>query len=125
MEGLSKITYKNKTILVIDHSSFAKDKTTQKENTINLLRAATGEFINKPLKSVLTIVNVENLYIDMDTLKVFKEEGEKIRSYELFTAVIGVKGIAKAAYNFVVGLTNPYYKVHDSEQQAKDWLVRE
>jgi hypothetical protein len=56
----------------------------------------------------------------MDVLKVIKEEGNIIKPYEGKTAVLGLNGLIKAGYNFVVGLANPNYKLFDSEQAAKD-----
>jgi hypothetical protein len=123
MEGLSKFVYKNKEILYINHSGFVKDKATQKEKSIQLIKAATDEFIKRPPKSVLTLANVNNLSFDMEVVKVFNEEGAKIRPYEKKTAVVGVIGLVKTVYNFAVGFTNKSYKLFNSEEEAKEWLV--
>lgn len=122
-EGISTFNYKGKTIICVDYSGFASDKTTQKEKTIKLRKSVTEEYSKYPPKSVLGIVNFNNFYFDMDVLNVFKEELVKCDPYEKKAAVIGVKSLLKAAYNFVVGFTKPNYKVFDTEEEAKEWLV--
>jgi len=121
MEGYSVINYKNKQIHIVDYSVLNKSK----EKTIKLIQYATEQYKNLPKDSVLAIVNAENFYFDMDILKVFKEEGAKTAPYEKKVAVIGVKGLIKAAYNFVVGLTRNNYKVMNSEAEAKEWLIKD
>lgn len=125
VEGFSKITHKGKTLFYHDYSGFAKDKATQKEKTIKLRKAVTAEYTNQPPLSVLTLVNVENFYFDMDVLKAFKEEVAIEDKYERKSAIIGVKGLVKTAYNFVVGFASTKVKLFDSLEEAKDWLVKD
>jgi hypothetical protein len=123
VKGLSIINYKGKEIIYLDYSGFANDKTTQKENTLKLVRGATEEYMKHPLNSILAIVNVENFLFDMDVLNAFKSESAKYGPYEKKVAMIGLKGLVKAGYNFVVGLTKKNYKICNSEIEAKEWLV--
>ena len=107
VEGLSKIYYKNKMIYYIDYSVFqpiisSKDK---KEKTLLLLKSAGDEWITKPPNSVLSLVNVTSFYFDMDVLNAFKASATRTAPYENKMAIIGVKGLLKTAYNFVIGLT--------------------
>jgi hypothetical protein len=119
VEGLSTISYKGKTIIYINYTDLGKSK----EKTIQLLIGATEEYRKYPLKSVLALTNTTNLAFNMDVLKIFKDEGKKTAPYEKKVAAIGVKGLLKAAYNFVVGLTSKTFKVFDTELEAKEWLV--
>ena len=46
--------------------------------------------------------------------------------YEKRVAVIGMKGLQKVAYNFIVSLTQKdLVKAFDSELEAKEWLVKD
>lgn len=119
VEGFSKITYKGKEIYYIDYSGLSKDK----EKTIELIRHVTDVYEHLPKNSVLEIVKAENFLFDMSVLNIFKEEGAKTAPYEKKVAVIGVKSLPRAAYNFIVGLSRSNYKILDSLEQAKEWLV--
>lgn len=125
VEGFSKTTYKGKEIYFTDYSQFAKDKTTQKEKTIRLRREVTAEYLGKPLNSVLTLLNVTDFFFDMDVLKAFKEEYiPKQQPIEKKSAVVGVKGLVKAAYNFVVGFSSgSKVKLFNTIEEAKEWLI--
>jgi hypothetical protein len=127
MDGLKIINYKNKTIIYIDYTvkpGGGPDTIgSSKEKTIQLLRSATDEYKKCPEGSVLALCKFEGVRFDMDVLKVFKEEGAKTKPYEKKVAVIGIKGLLKAGYNFVVGLTSNTFKAFDSEDEAKEWLV--
>lgn len=121
VEGFSIIPYKDKRIYYVDYSALNKSK----EKTIQLITHATQVYVNLPQNSVLALVNTENGYFDMDTLKVFKAEGSKTAIYEKKVAVIGVKRLIKVAYDFVVGLTNRKYRLFDTKEEALEWLVSE
>lgn len=120
MEGLSKIAYKGKEIFYVDYSKFGMDK----EKTINLILGAAEEYMKYPLKSVLAITNVANLHFDTDIVNAFKISQEKTAPYQKKIAIIGMKGLQKVAYNFIVSLTQrDLVKVMDSLEEAKDWVT--
>ena len=119
MDGLSTFTYKNKTIMYIDFSGVEKSK----EKTLQLIQRGNEGYQKYPPKSAIALVNVKDLYFDMEILNSFKKGQELCTPYQKKVAIIGVKGLIKAAYNFVLGLTNPTTKAFESEQAAKDWLV--
>lgn len=122
MEGLSTITYKNKQIYYIDYSSIGESK----DKVMQLLQGVLEEYTRKkiPPKSVLAITNVSNLHFDSDIISFFKQIREKSAPFEKRVAVIGMKGLQKVAYNFIVTLTQKdLVKAFDSELEAKEWLV--
>lgn len=125
MEGLSKINYKGKEIIRIDYSSFSDDKANQKQKTLQLLAAANEEYAKHPKNSVLAMGVYNNFSFDMDVLSALKKGQNEFGSYTKKSAIVGVKGLLKAGYNFVIGLTNNNNnaKAFESEQEAKDWLV--
>lgn len=125
MEGYSKFTYCDKTIFYEDYSIF-QSHPDQKEKVVELLKFIQGDLLKQPLNSVLSLVNVSNLKFDMLILKLFKESTQLTSPYERKIAVLGVKGMLKSGYNFVIGLTSKrQVKAFETEQEAKDWLVKE
>lgn len=120
MEGFSKIAYKGKEILYADYSQFGFDK----EKTLQLINGLAEEYAKCPPKSALALINVANLHFDTDIINALKENQEKSISYQKKVAVIGMKGLQKVAYNFIVSLTQrDLVKVLDNETEAKEWLV--
>lgn len=125
-EGLSIINYKGKNIVYIDYTDFAKDKSTQKEKTMRLFSSATEEYQKHPAKSVLGLVNVENVYFDMDILNMFKNARGKHEPHTKKEATLGIKGLAKAGYNFIYGLNgSDIRKAFNTKEEALEWLVRD
>lgn len=125
VEGLSKINYKGKEILYLDYSIFAKDKTTQKEKTLKLMEAANTEYKKYPEHTALGLGNFKDFHFDMDVLNALKKSQNEVGCYMRKTAILGVQGLLKAGYNFVIGLTDKKTKAFSSEQEAKEWLVSE
>ncbi|MGE5557070.1 MAG: hypothetical protein ACM3WV_00515 [Bacillota bacterium] len=124
MEGLSLITYKGKTIVYVDYSIPGKLKS--KEKTIALIQSGTDTFKKFPLRSVLAIINAESFFFDMDVVSVFRKSQNECEAYEKKVAVIGVSGLIKVAYNFIVGLTmNTKFRIFNTELEAKEWLVKD
>ncbi len=124
MENFSKVAYKGKEIYYFDYSSFGFDK----EKTLNLLRSIPEIYKQQqtPPKSVLALTNISGLHFDSDVINAFNEERPKTAPYEKKVAVIGMKGLQKVAYNFIVSLTQRnLVKAFDSESDAKEWLVSE
>lgn len=124
MEGFSKIAYKGKEIFYVDYSSFGFDV----EKALNLIKHATEEYVRLqlPPKSVLAIVNISNLHFDTAVINAFKDEKAKTAYYEKKVAIIGMKGLQKVAYTFIVNLTQrDTVKVFDELSDAKEWLVND
>jgi hypothetical protein len=120
VDGMLKITYKNKEIIYLDYSKFGDSK----EKVLGLLKSAPDEYKKYPPKSLLVLVNVKGFHFDMDTLNTFKNEAPKTAPYEKKVAVVYVKGLVKAAYNFVA-LTKSNFKVFETEEEAKEWLIKD
>jgi hypothetical protein len=125
MEGFSIITYKDKTIFYSNFSIFQSDPD-QKQKILKLMKYGEDEWLKQPLNSVLALINVLNLNFDMEILRYFRESLAKTTHYEKKIAIIGVTGLIKTAYNFVIGLVpNQKVKTFDTEEEAMEWLVKE
>jgi len=122
MEGFSVISYKNKQIFCIDYSSIGTDK----NKVLQLLDWVAAEYKKQPPKSILALTNVDNLHFDSQIIDLFKKQRERVSPYEKKVAVIGMKGLQKVAYNFIITLTQKdLVKAFDSELEAKEWLVKD
>jgi hypothetical protein len=73
MEGLSKITYKNKTILYIDYSKVLGSK----EKILQLIEKASQEYLKYPPKSALALTNFSNIQMDSDIVQMLKKNTRK------------------------------------------------
>lgn len=125
MEGYSKIDFNNKTIFYVNYSVF-RSLPDPKEKILELLKFNQADLLQQPLNSVLTLVNVSHLHFDLTILKLFKESTDITLPYEKKLAVVGIKGLLKSGYNYVVGLSpNNKVQAFDTEEEAKEWLVKE
>lgn len=122
VEGFSIINYKGKNIIYANYSSLGKDK----EKILNLVNTLAEEYLKNPPNSVLGLTNVTNIHFDMDILNAFKSLGKKTAPHEKKIALVGVNGLLKAGYNFVVGFNNSNkFRAFDTEEEAKEWLVKD
>lgn len=120
MEGLSKIIYKGKEIIYVDYSNFKLDKM----KTFNLVFNCANEYMKYPLKSVLAIVNLTNLYFDTDIIDAFKMTQEQTTPHQKRVALIGIKGLQLLAYNYIVHLNyRDKVRIFNNISEAKEWLV--
>jgi hypothetical protein len=120
VEGLSIITYKNKEIICADYSSFAGNKA----KALELIYALKAEYLKRPLKSAYGINNFKNFKFDMDVLNQMKKARDESTLHIKKVAIIGITGLLKAGYNFVIGLTSNEWKMFNSEEEAKEWIAK-
>jgi hypothetical protein len=122
MEGLSTITYKNKTILYIDYSKVLGSK----QRIIQLALEISEEYQRYPPRSVLALINVENIKYDKDIVNIVSKEQNKTLSFIKKIAVIGMDNLIKVAYDYITGFSQKkIVHVFDSEIEAKEWLVKD
>lgn len=126
-EARALIEHQGKTIHYVNYSIF-KDlpRAEQKENILAVLQKSLEVLKNCKPGSVLTLINVTGLYFDMEIVNAFRNATQATGHCSKKMAIVGIQGIMKAAYNFVVGLTpNKTVRTFTSEEEAKDWLVSE
>ncbi len=122
IDGLSKITYKDKEIIYVDYSSFRLDK----EKTFKLIYGSADEYLKHPLESVLALVNLTNLYFDNEIINAFKTAQEETIANEKKVALIGLKGLQILAYNYVINMKNrDKVRVFENISEAREWLVND
>jgi len=119
VSAIRSILYKGKEIIVIDFSEFGADK----EKTLATIAQVFPTLSARPKNSVLTLTNVNGMRFDKEVLDAFKESVMQVKPYQKKAAVIGLKGIQRAAYSIITMMTSDITKAFDSEAEAKEWLV--
>jgi hypothetical protein len=130
-EALAIITYKNKKILLAEYSKLA-NVPNNKAKIVDLVQALSNAIITNPetkkqneKQTVLGITDVTNLHFDMELLNIMKKGEKETTPYVKGWCIVGVTGLLKVAYNFVIGLTpNSPYKIFPTVEAAKEWLAQ-
>ncbi len=118
MKGISTVTYQGKIIYFANFINSGKTK----EDTLGLINDIEVEFAKKPLKSILALIDVSNIFFHLETLKAFKNLQNKSNQYCKKVAIIGLRGLMKTGFNSVAG-KNDSVKSFNSEIEAKEWLI--
>lgn len=120
MEGLSKIYYKGTEIIYVDYSGFRLNK----RKTIQLIFNTADEYRKYPIKSVLALVNLKNLYFDNEIINAFKITQEQTFPHQKRIALIGIKGLQLLAYNYIIHFKNrDRVRIFKNISEAKEWLI--
>ena len=76
--------------------------------------------------AAIGLTNCAGLSFDKDILSAIKSSQDRINPYVKKIAMIGMKPVHKAAYNFLLAVTtNKFMKAFESESEAKEWLVND
>lgn len=111
------VDHKGKKIILLDFSNSTKE-------SIQAIIAESKDFIKKqPASSALTLTDISNLHFDSDVMNMFKEFTVHNKPFVKAGAVVGVKGILKAAYNFVMYFSGRNLPLFETREKAMDWLV--
>lgn len=105
-EGNSLITY-------LDFSNLRK-----KEEVIEQIRIY-GEYIkNQPYNSVVTLTNMEDMYLNTEIYNKFTEYVKENNPYIKESAVIGLKGMLQIFYKSYIKITGKNVKVCSTKSEA-------
>jgi hypothetical protein len=120
MAEVTKIQHKGKEILYIDYRGCQND-----DELIALLKQAQATIINDN-KEYLQLTNVQNTYLSYNYMNTAKQVAKETPKLAKKRAIVGVDSPARKillkGYNLVVG--NEGLNPFDSEEEAKDWLVK-
>lgn len=121
MDRIQKISHKGKEITVIDFSHLSNKEIDQ---IMNLIQSVNSTIPTYPLKSVLTLTKVEDLFFNREIMAAFKASQEKIKAYQRKAAVVGVHGLQKLALDAIAILAGEHdTKIFKTVEEATDWLV--
>jgi hypothetical protein len=117
MDRIRLLEHKGKKIFYIDYSNLSADMLT------SLMEEVIKQITSQPKKSELSLANFENTRFNADTISKFKAMEDKTFDYMKGSAVIGIKGLQKIAYDAVMRVSKNMAPLFSSDKEALDWLV--
>jgi hypothetical protein len=118
---LRVLEHKGKQILFFDFSH-----NISKEEYIPIIDAAKLWFKNKEPRSVLTLTDVTNARFNTEILALLKELTLHNKPFVKAGAIEGItRPLAKLAYNTVMAFSKRTLPIFDTQDEAKDWLIKQ
>jgi hypothetical protein len=112
------ILHKGKTILYLDFTNMR-----DKDEIMKLEEEGAAYIRKQPLKSVLTLTNMDNMFFNNELKKWFEEKVKGNAPYVKAGAVIGMTGLISVMYNAFVTVTGRNIKSLRSKEEALDYLA--
>lgn len=112
------IEYKGKKIIFTD---FNKDRKRVKE----IVEEAKAIIKEQPLNSAYILTDVTGLIFNSEMVEIFKQYTEHNKIYVKSSAVVGIIGLQKIAYDAVMRFSNRNVPNFSSKQEALDWLAEQ
>ncbi len=112
------INYKNHAVVYLDFSNL---RSTDEIN--DLIGKAIAEIRRRPLKSVLTLTNIDGMYFNNTIFSVFSKYVRENSPYVKASAVVGMTGLISIMYNGFVKVTGREVKAFRSETDALEYLA--
>jgi len=117
MPGAKFLGYKDKRILVIDLGNC------DLENMVKIVKEAKVLIAKEPPQSVLTLTNVQGIKFHGLISKVAKEFTEHNKPFVKAAAIIGLDPVRVDDFKEIVDFARREFKVFESSEEAKDWLI--
>lgn len=105
-------------ILVLDYSG-ARDP----EEAIRAIEHSKTVVARHPAKSLLILTNVRDARYNTAVLQALKELARHDEPYVKASAIVGMSGLHRIAYQAVILFSKRNIQVFDTELEAMDWLV--
>lgn len=116
-DRIKEITYKSKTIIVIDLSHGEPDV------VISVIPVAIELISKKPPKSCLVLTDVSGATYNKQVADAIKDFVKKNTPFIKASAVVGADGVRQVLLQTVIFLTRRELKSCNSREEALDWLV--
>lgn len=109
--------YKGKKIVLFDFSHCTKEEIPPivEEAKVWMSQQAPG--------SVLTLTDVSDTTFNSDTIEAMKGFTVHNKPFVKAAAVVGIRGLLKAVYNFVTYFSQRNIPIFETREKAMDWLV--
>ena len=117
MDRISFIEYNGKKIFYVDYSDLSADMLT------SFIADVEKQITSQPKNSVLSLSNFENTRFNADTISKFKAMTDVTGEYVKASAVIGIKGLQKIAYDAVMRISKTMAPLFGSKEEAMNWLA--
>ncbi len=112
------INYKNHAVVYLDFSNLRSP-----DEINDLIGKAIAEIRRRPLKSVLTLTNIDGMYFNNTIFSVFSKYVRENSPYVKASAVVGMTGLISIMYNGFVKVTGREVKAFRSETDALEYLA--
>jgi hypothetical protein len=118
MERTRFIEHKGKRILLLDYAG-ARDP----DEAVASVHQSMEFIARQPLNSLLVMTVVRDARYNAAVLQAMKELAAHNAPYVRASAVVGMSGLHRIAYQAVLMFSKRNIKTFDDEAQALDWLV--
>jgi hypothetical protein len=114
------IEHRGKRILLMDYSNLHDP-----QQAISEIRHSMEVIETQPFGSVLALTVVRDARYNTAVLQAVKELAAHNAPYVRASAVVGMSGLHRIAYQAVLLFSRRKIQTFDNEEQAKDWLVEQ
>lgn len=114
------IEYKGKPIFYQNFAGLFYNSEAVKKELNEVQQIVTAQ----PENSVLVLADFRDTQITSDLLGILNEASARTKKYVHKTAVLGVTGIKRTLADLLVRLTGQPLMYFDTEEEAKEWLVK-
>ena len=118
MERTRFIEHQGKRILVFDYSGLRDPAESLRE-----IEHSKSVVRQHPPKSLVIMTVVRDARYNAEVLQAMKELASHDEPYVKASAVVGMGGLHRIAYQAVILFSKRNIKTFDGEEEAKDWLA--
>jgi hypothetical protein len=120
MDRTRWIEHKGKRILHYDYRG-VRDP----EEALAAIKISKEVAQTQPPKSILAMTSVRDARYNTAVLQAMKELASSNEPYVKASAVVGMAGLHRIAYQAVILFSRRKIQVFDTEEEAMDWLVQQ
>ncbi len=118
MERTRFMSHRGKQVLLLDYAG-VRDP----DETLREIRASTQFVARQPKGSLLVMTLVREARYNAAVLQAMKEMATHNAPYVKASAVVGMSGLHRIAYQAVILFSKRNIKTFDGEAEALEWLV--
>ena len=120
MERTRFIDHRGKRILLLDYSGIQ-----QPDQAIAAIEASKRVVAQHPPHSLLVLTDVKDARYNSAVLQAMKELAAHNGPYVRASAIVGMGGLHRIAYQAVILFSRRKIQTFDQEEEALDWLVQQ
>ena len=118
MSGYFQIEHKGKVINYVDYRGM------DLEAMLETLDEAEKKSLERNTPGGLVLINISGVYAVQEFIQRAKEVGKTTGPLTAKSAIVGIVGVKKILLNTYNLLSRAYTRAFDTEESAKDWLVK-
>lgn len=117
MSYVQKVNHRGKEVILFDCA--AKEK----EVVFKVIEEGKQEVAKYPPKTALALTDVTGLRFNTDISDAFREFAAHNKPFIRASALVGITGLQKIAYQTIMTLTGRNIPIFSTRQEALDWLI--